>query len=72
MCSALMRMSLGDAMATNVTALLLPSVCVDHDRIDLMNLTAASPLLATRTLRERAREICDDIESGPSSFNLVY
>ena len=43
-------MDLNLTMATSVTALLLPNVCVDHERIDLMNLTAARPLLDTRTL----------------------
>ncbi len=38
-------------IATNVTALLLPIVWVAQARMERMNLTAASPLLATRTLR---------------------
>mmetsp|Transcript_42702 Transcript_42702/g.128167 ORF Transcript_42702/g.128167 Transcript_42702/m.128167 type:complete len:239 (+) Transcript_42702:4477-5193(+) len=50
MCSALMRMSLGVAMATSVMAFGFPRVVVAQERTERINLTAARPLLATKTL----------------------
>ena len=49
-CSALLLMSSCVAMATRVMAFSLPKVENAHLRTLRMNLTAAMPLLATRTL----------------------
>lgn len=49
MCSASILMSSGVAIATIATARSLPNVLYAHDRTERMNLTAASPLLATST-----------------------
>ena len=49
MCSASIRMSSGVAIATIATARSFPKVLYAHDRTERINLTAASPLLATST-----------------------
>ncbi len=43
--------SLDSPRGRNKFVLLSPSTCADQDRMDLMNLTAARPLLAMRTLQ---------------------
>lgn len=47
-------------MATKAMARLLPNVWLAHERMLRMNLTAASPLFATSTLRARhaAARVC--------------
>ena len=59
-----MRMSSGVAMATSATARSLPNVLYAQLRMDRMNLTAASPLFATSTLRAGTPQLLKAQGSG--------